>query len=79
MRMRGAFVTGEGGQSSLTELQNSSKISGYGSIGADFNWTAFPTNAGYLKITNTPPARSRRMSAAGRSRSRQHCPRSIRS
>ncbi|MFB2552526.1 beta strand repeat-containing protein [Ensifer soli] len=53
MRLRGGYLTGEGGQSSVTDFFVSGRISGHGSIGSDFNLVAFPRDAGYLHIVNT--------------------------
>ncbi len=53
MRLRGGFVTGFGGESSLNELNNQSRISGHGTIGAEFNWLGFPRSAGYLSVVNS--------------------------
>jgi Ca2+-binding RTX toxin-like protein len=53
MRLRDGFLTGQGGPSSVTDFSNASRISGYGTIGSEFGWSAFPSDGGYLAITNT--------------------------
>ncbi len=53
IRLRDGFLTGQGGESSITNFINSSTITGYGIIGAYFGVLGFPGDAGYLKLTNT--------------------------
>jgi VCBS repeat-containing protein len=52
MRLRGGYITGFGGQSSVTDFYNMSTISGYGTIGADFGWAGFLNDAGYIVFHN---------------------------